>query len=186
MCYPIPSAENQIARDLSHREAHRTFREDFQSKSREPGLTRRRARSRLALEAISGFSKTRNLLYPRPPSGENIPKVVAQIAPGSEKRPLSDRVLAGSNLGCQRLLKKRFFAHAQPASRCGLDSHVARRTRAPSRSPVRWRGREKNRGKTGLALHRPNLKRVRGILVEFSSWDPPHRRKKVRFFFQEW
>lgn len=185
MCYPIPSAENQIARDLSHREAHRTFREDFQSKSREPGLTRRRARSRLALEAISGFSKTRNLLYPRPPSGENIPKVVAQIAPGSEKRPLSDRVLAGSNLGCQRLLKKRFFAHAQPASRCGLDSHVARRTRAPSRSPVRWRGREKNRGKTGLALHRPNLKRVRGILVEFSSWDPPHRRKKVEQIIQK-
>ena len=185
MCYPIPSAENQIARDLSHREAHRTFREDFQSKSREPGLTRRRARSRLALEAISGFSKTRNLLYPRPPSGENIPKVVAQIAPGSEKRPLSDRVLAGSNLGCQRLLKKRFFAHAQPASRCGLDSHVARRTRAPSRSQVRWRGREKNRGKTGLALHRPNLKRVRGILVEFSSWDPPHRRKKVEQIIQK-
>ena len=106
---PSPALKNQIARDLSHREAHRTFREDFQSKSREPGLTRRRARSRLALEAISGFSKTRNLLYPRPPSGENIPKVVAQIAPGSEKRPLSDRVLAGSNLGCQRLLKKRFF-----------------------------------------------------------------------------
>ena len=101
------------------------------------------------------------------------------------KTPLSDRVLAGSNLGCQRLLKKRFFAHAQPASRCGLDSHVARRTRAPSRSPVRWRGREKNRGKTGLALHRPNLKRVRGILVEFSSWDPPHRRKKVEEIIQK-
>ena len=133
-----------------------------------------------------GGPETRNLLYPRPPSGENIPKVVAQIAPGSEKRPLSDRVLAGSNLGCQRLLKKRFFfAHAQPASRCGLDSHVARRTRAPSRSPVRWRGREKNRGKTGLALHRPNRKRVRGILVEFSSWDPPHRRKKVEQIIQK-
>lgn len=115
---PSPALKNQIARDLSHREAHRTFREDFQSKSREPGLTRRRARSRLALEAISGFSKTRNLLYPRPPSGENIPKVVAQIAPGSEKRPLSDRVLAGSNLGCQRLLKKRFFllTHNRPVA----------------------------------------------------------------------
>lgn len=54
---------------------------------------------------------------------------------------------------------------------------------ARCRSPCDWRVREK---KTGLALpHRPNLKRVREILVEFWSWDPPHRRKKVEQIIQK-
>ena len=102
------------------------------------------------------------------------------------KTPLSDRVLAGSNLGCQRLLKKRFFllTHNRPVAAGWIRTlRGGRGLRADHRCV--GGGREKNRGKTGLALHRPNLKRVRGILVEFSSWDPPHRRKKVEEIIQK-
>ena len=81
---PSPALKNQIARDLSHREAHRTFREDFQSaQARRASRVDVRARDWRS-RPFRGGPETRNLLYPRPPSGENIPKVVAQIAPGSE------------------------------------------------------------------------------------------------------
>ena len=115
LCYPIPSAENQIARDLSHREAHRTFREDFQSLVRAPSP----CALAIGFEAISGPPReTRNLLYLR----QQYPAARGPDCTWIRKTPLSDRVLAGSNLGCQ----KRFFHKAhRPVG--GLDSHVALR-----------------------------------------------------------
>ena len=146
LCYPIPSAENQIARDLSHREAHRTFREDFQSLA----FTRRRARSRLASRPFRARPETRNLLYPR----QQYPAARGPDCTWIRKTPLSDRVLAGSNLGAKNV----FFTKLTGQSAGWI------RTLRSEPIIINWRVREKNRGKTGLALHRPNLKRVRGFL----------------------
>ena len=105
---PSPALKNQIARDLSHREAHRTF-----PKISNPCRASRA--SRVDVRARDWRSRPFRA-FPKREIYSILAHLRARISPRSwprlhldPKTPLSDRVLAGSNLGCQRLLKKRFF-----------------------------------------------------------------------------